>query len=499
MNKVFTTLTVLILTINLVAQSPEKISYQAVIRDGSDILATNASIGMQISIIQNSINGTAVYIERHFPTTNVNGLVSIEIGTGTIVSGEFTTIDWGSDNYFIKTETDLNGGANYTITGTSQLLSVPYALHAKTAENISGTIDETDPVFSESIARGISDTDTSNWNNETDPEYTNSIAASITGIDTTNWNNKLDGYTETDPEFSAWDRSTGINITESQVSDLQNYLTTEVDGNVTNEIQDLANVLSQGADASNNIISNLANPVNDQDAATKAYVDLLKARISEMEGQLYNSGILKLKDYDGNEYATIALGNQIWMAENLKTTHYADGTAISGVYVYSNNENNAAIYGRIYTWTAAMNGETSSNENPSGIQGVCPSGWHLPSDEEWKELEMFLGMSESEANSINLRGTNEGSKLAGNSDLWNNGVLEDNAEFGTSGFLALPGGYRDTFGSFYSLGNYAYFWSATKENDGSFKWVRVLRHNYSAVIRVNYSENSFSVRCVKNN
>lgn len=145
MKKVFTFLVPIaigiLLTATLWAQSPEKMSYQAIIRDNSNNLVTNTSIGMQISILQGSASGTSVFVERHFPTTNINGLVSIEIGSGTVVSGNFSTIDWANDSYFIKTETDLNGGANYTITGTSQLLSVPYALHAKNTDSwlINGT------------------------------------------------------------------------------------------------------------------------------------------------------------------------------------------------------------------------------------------------------------------------------------------------------------------------------------------------------------------------
>jgi hypothetical protein len=121
-----------------IAQVPEKMSYQAVIRDKDDKLVTNSDIGMQISILQGSPDGTPVYIERHFPTTNVNGLVSIEIGEGIVVAGSFVTIDWINGTYFIKTEVDLNGGANFTIEGTSQILSVPYALHSKTAEKLKG-------------------------------------------------------------------------------------------------------------------------------------------------------------------------------------------------------------------------------------------------------------------------------------------------------------------------------------------------------------------------
>jgi hypothetical protein len=119
---------------------------------------------MQISILQGSAGGTAVYVERQIPQTNSNGLVTIEIGNGTVISGTFSSINWANGPYFIKTETDLTGGSNYTITGTSQLLSVPYALYAKTAENLSGSITETDPIFVASPANGITSTNIVNWN-----------------------------------------------------------------------------------------------------------------------------------------------------------------------------------------------------------------------------------------------------------------------------------------------------------------------------------------------
>jgi len=109
------------------------LSYQAVIRGSTNALLTNTAVGMRVSILQGSPAGTAVYVERHTPTTNANGLVTIEIGGGTVVSGTFASINWGSSFFFIRTETDPAGGTNYTITGTSQLLSVPYSLHSKTA------------------------------------------------------------------------------------------------------------------------------------------------------------------------------------------------------------------------------------------------------------------------------------------------------------------------------------------------------------------------------
>jgi hypothetical protein len=138
MKKITTIFAVLIMTASVFAQAPEKMSYQAVVRDGSNALVTSTAVGMQISILQGSASGTAVYVETQTPTSNANGLVSIEIGAGTVVSGDFTTIDWANGPYFIKTETDPAGGTSYTITGTSQLLSVPYALYAKSAGSISG-------------------------------------------------------------------------------------------------------------------------------------------------------------------------------------------------------------------------------------------------------------------------------------------------------------------------------------------------------------------------
>ena len=133
MNRTFTFFVALIVASSVFGQSPEKLSYQAVIRNTDKILVVNQEVGMQISVLQGSVDGALVYTETHTPTTNANGLMTIEIGTG-VTSDDFTTIDWANGTYFVKSETDPSGGTNYTITGISQLLSVPYSLYAKTAE-----------------------------------------------------------------------------------------------------------------------------------------------------------------------------------------------------------------------------------------------------------------------------------------------------------------------------------------------------------------------------
>lgn len=121
------------------AQAPQLMSFQSVVRNGSGVLVTNHSVGLRLSIIQDSINGTAVYVETQTATSNANGLVTLQIGGGTVVSGTFSSIDWSAGPYYIKSELDPTGGTNYAIAGTTQLLSVAYALYANTAGSASSS------------------------------------------------------------------------------------------------------------------------------------------------------------------------------------------------------------------------------------------------------------------------------------------------------------------------------------------------------------------------
>ena len=206
-----------------------------------------------------------------------------------------------------------------------------------------------------------------------------------------------------------------------------------------------------------------------------------------------------LTDIDGNVYKTVKIGNQWWMAENLKATHYRNGVAIpnitssteweslsTGAYcAYSNNESYADIYGYLYNWYAVA----------SSYQ-IAPSGWHVPTDEDWKILEQYLGMSGTEANDTGWRGTDEGGKLkeAGSAHWYgsNNGATNE------VGFCALPGGYRSNYGGYFNSRTYsAYFWSSTEVFDNS-AWRRDLYYNYSYMNRNYYYKwNGFSIRLVK--
>ena len=257
-------LTNLIFSLSLICQAPQKISYQAVIRNSSDQLIRNTLVGMRISILKGTAGGTVVFSETQTPTTNANGLISIEIGGG----AGFASIDWSADSYFIKIETDPSGGTNYTITGTSQLLSVPYAFHSKTAESLTGSSNETDPVFTASPASGITNTNINNWNSafewgdhsiagyitgEVDGSVTNEIelpsqtgnAGKFLTTDGTNALWTTSSTDETDPVFTA---SPANGITNANINNWNTafgwgnhstagYLTSEVDGSVTNEIE----------------------------------------------------------------------------------------------------------------------------------------------------------------------------------------------------------------------------------------------------------------------
>jgi hypothetical protein len=150
----------ILLSAGVFAQVPETMSYQAVVRDLSNNLVLNKGITMKISLLEVSIYGASVYVETHSAVTNSNGLVNIELGTGTVLNGKFALIDWTKSPYFIKTEIDPQGGTNYIITGISQLLSVPYALYAKTADSVR---NETDPTIPDDV-KNINTGDINNWN-----------------------------------------------------------------------------------------------------------------------------------------------------------------------------------------------------------------------------------------------------------------------------------------------------------------------------------------------
>ena len=201
-NTIFTFAAIFLSTLFLRGQAPGLVSYQTIIRNTDNELISNKVVGIRISILKDNPNGIPVYQERHYVQTNLNGLAYLVIGGGTPIKGKFSDIDWSTGPYYIQSETDINGGQDYKIAVFTQILSVPYAIHAKSAETLLGKINEVDPQFNASIAKGITAVDTAIWNKksggsgtgiETDPYFNNSVAKGITAIDTANWNRKASG------------------------------------------------------------------------------------------------------------------------------------------------------------------------------------------------------------------------------------------------------------------------------------------------------------------
>ena len=215
---------------------------------------------------------------------------------------------------------------------------------------------------------------------------------------------------------------------------------------------------------------------------------------------------------DGQKYATVLLGEQCWMAENLNIGTMINSTTGGQLqtdndtiekYCYNDNDSLCDIYGGLYEWNEMMQYNPTDNDTTGTTQGICPAGWHIPTHHEWTTLERAICTSGTCApdfpydfTTFGLQGTDEGGKLKETGTThWtspNTGATNE------SGFTALPGGARDySDGTFYGLGDLAYFWSAT-EGGASTAWGRILRYNYAAVYR-GYGDKSsgLSVRCVK--
>ena len=203
-------------------------------------------------------------------------------------------------------------------------------------------------------------------------------------------------------------------------------------------------------------------------------------------------------DIDGNIYQTVKIGDQWWMAENLRVTHYRNGDPIpivtddgawsnltTGAYCnYDNDEDNADIYGRLYNWFAVADS-----------RNIAPADWHVATEDEWQQLEVFIGINPDTASSIGRHGTDEGGKLKEvDTTHWhspNTGATNE------SGFTALPGGCRDNTAIFLALRECSFFWSSEEYNDDRALY-RTMWYDESYICCDPYHKRGgFSVRCVQ--
>jgi uncharacterized protein (TIGR02145 family) len=434
----------------------------------------NRSVSLKITILSGTINGSSVYSETHAKTTDASGLISLQIGNGTVISGIFANIDWGGATHFIKLEVDFSGGSNYVVLGTQELMSVPYALYAsKTDTSVLNLASR--------LATKLTKTDTASLSNRIDAKLTKTDTASLsnridlklTKTDTASLSNRIDAkLTKTDT--ASLSNRIDLKLTKMDTASLSNRIDTKLN----------RSDFPTGTNTGNVLYWNGTSWVNLAPGQNGQALILVNGIPS------WSTLSTTVSDIDGNNYGTVQIGNQVWMSENLKTTRYRNGGLIPnvtneeawsnstiGAWSYYNNDvSNNAIYGKLYNWYTTL-GDT-----------LCPTGWGVPTDAEWTTLTTYLGGESVAGGKMKTIGTAYW-------DSPNTGAIN------SSGFSALPGGYRYTSGSFTSIRSSAFFWSAA-ENAFFNAWIRLLNYYNSDVSRsilLNYYDLSSgaSVRCLR--
>lgn len=444
----------------------------------------NTQVGMQISILQDSAMGTAVYVETQAPTSNANGLVSMEIGSGTSISGDFAAINWTEGPYFIKIETDLSGGTNYSITGTSQLLSVPYALHSQTADSFTGTITEIDP----RVPYGTQAGEMQYWNGA---EWVIVLAGNEGDImtfvnNTPTWVAGTTGSQLPGPFIA----TAATNITEESfdanwtVSERANtyYIDVNSEGDFTGTW--IYNNHEVG-DVTSYAVSGLI-------CGTNYYYRL---RASNNFGTTVNSNVIALEtNACGGGFSSVVnpATGRTWLDRNLGASQVATSSTDS------------LAYGDLYQWgrgtdgheirTSGITSTLSSSDTPGhgdfimnpdspfdwrvpqndnlwqGVNGVnnpCPSGYRLPTEAEW----------ESE------RGSWSSNNAAG--------------AFNSPLKLTVAGQRTYSDGSLMSVGRSGCYWSSTLSLEAGGIYSRFLSFRTTAYVISSHRATGDSVRCIQ--
>jgi uncharacterized protein (TIGR02145 family) len=399
-------------------QVPQSFNYQAVLRDSAGQIIPSQNVAVEISIFKGSTEGTVVFSETHITETTEFGLINLQIGSVESLSG----VSWNDDIYFIGVSVDGE------LMGTSQLLSVPFALHAKTsADSFSG--DYTDLINTPELEEFI--------------QIENANAGDLIYYTENGWQNLVIG-------------------SEGQVL-----------------------TVSGGIPAWANL------PQNEEPSGT-------------------------VTDIDGNVYPTVVIGNQEWMAENLRTTKFNDGSDISTniedwgttpnaayvVYPHTNvdgidsYEMMVNAYGKLYNWFAVTD-----------PKGLCPAGWKVPSHEDWLELTNFAIESSEAITADNVANTLKSCKQVDSPfggdcatsvhPRWNaNATHNGTDDFGLSLFAA---GSCNRFHNFLNIAHFGFFWSSTQDQDNTINGLyrRVVSNAGNVQQMSAQKQSGYSIRCIR--
>ena len=449
----------LTITTALQAQAPQGFNYQATVRNSAGDLIVNTNVYFKFNVIQGSQTAVPIFTETHYVPTDDLGQVNLVIGQGTANTGIFSELDWSLGSYYLGIELDT--GSGYLAMGTTQLLSVPYALYAENSGNNTPTTPNLETVLAE--------------NNSAGQQQIKDLLDPTDAQDAVTFSVLLEKITELQNQLD-------------YLGDLENWSDSDGDG-----------------------FTELAGDCNDLDASIRPGIYEVSDGIdNNCDGQIdegYN-GFDDVIDIDGNNYNFAIYGDQVWTVENAKMVTYRDGTPIPqvtdntawenpniGAWAYYDNDPTKP---RLYNWYAVMGIHDTDPNTPN--KEFAPEGWHVPSDSEWTTLENYLI-----ANGYNYDQTTTENKIAkamASTTGWESSTASgtignDQSTNNSSGFNAFPDGIFYS-GDFIAEGEVILFWSSDESNAVN-AWTRLLGPSISSLNRDGsfYKRDGFSVRFVK--
>jgi len=415
MKRLFTSILFLFFVANVFSQAPNAFKFQTMIRDVSGEVLPLQDLTLKFLIHINTPDGEVIYEEQHLVATNSVGLVNVNIGNGEVLTGLFNEINWASGSYFLEEQIDIGNTGQFQVFGTVQLLSVPYALHSNKSQGIqSMTTEERNEIEDPPVGMQIYNSDTKCLN------Y-------FTG----------DQWYETCGECSP--QPTQAFAGEDQIGIEESWIVLQANQPLSG-IGQWSIYYGEGGEIQevNNPNSVFTGQANTQyilmwEITTECGSSIDQV-IIEFGTYDFACGDTLLDERDQQKYGTVIIGNQCWFSQNMNIGERIDSDVFStdnGVfekYCYYDTDSTCNIHGGLYLWNEAMQYEILPES-----QGICPQGWHIPSDSDWHELFNMYGGIENAGGPLKQAGD-----IQSGTGLWcdwNTGATNE------SGFTAIPTGY----------------------------------------------------------